>query len=212
VLLKVKILWALLIIILLLTNFERVYASDRFILSSITKQNPDHRDKNVYLIAEKVDGMSYTNFTIQVGDAEANGSLYHFPNWYNIKYYPNLMVADIDGDQYEDVIVELYKNAGSGISEKEIHVLNYNGNYREVPVEPISDAVKRLVKMDKNGDLVSIKIGNAKYIIDVTEYNYNQKAIYSNPDIFPPLEQYRVENGALYGSRIVFLLQDPLVL
>jgi hypothetical protein len=200
-----KILWTYFIIILSLINLEKVFAADRFIISSITKEDPDKRNKNVYLIAEKVDGMSYKNFTIQVGDAEANGSLYHFPNWYNVKYYPKLMVADIDGDQYEDVIVELYKMAGSGISEKEIHVLNYNGDYGEVPVEPISEAVKRLVKMEKPGDTVSIIIGNTKYMNDVTKYNYNQKAFYPNADIFPPLEHYRVEDGTLYWSRTVFI-------
>lgn len=195
------------IVIISFFHLQTVYATDRYIMSSIATNHPDKRDKNVYLISDKVDGMTYKNFTVQIGDAEAHGALHHFPDWVNIKYEPKLMVADIDHDQYDDVIVELVKVAGSGISEKEIHVLNYNGDYREVPVEPIQEAVKRLVKMEKHSDLVTIQIGNIKYLYDVSTLNYNKKAFYPVPDIFPPLEKYWVEEeeGVLYGSRIVFI-------
>jgi hypothetical protein len=202
-----KKLWVFLMVSFSFFQIQTVYAVERYIMSSIATNHPDNRVKNVYLLADKVDGMTYKNFTVQIGDAEAHGSLHHFADWVNIKYEPKLIVADIDRDHYEDIIVELVKGAGSGISEKEIHVLNYNGDYREVPVEPIEDAVKRMVKMDKQGEVATIHIGNVKYQFDVSTLNYHKKAFYPTPEIFPPLEHYWVkeDEGSLYGSRIVFI-------
>jgi hypothetical protein len=73
--------------------------------------------------------------------------------------------------------VVLVTGAGSGVSEKGIHVLHqgYPGfyNFQEVPVEPIDKAVKRLVKMEKQGDIVTITSGKKKNKIDIAKFNYD---------------------------------------
>lgn len=157
--------------------------------------------ENIFLIADKVDNMATKNFTVQVGEL-----LYNFPNWYNDKFAPTLFYEDINGDGLKDVIVELISGAGSGISTKEIHVLNQvhdpNRRYEEVPIESINDAVKRLVKMERQGDEITVLIGKEKYVVDYLKFGYQYS---DNPPGFGAWEEYKPENGILYGYTTVFV-------
>ena len=129
--------------------------------------------ENIFLIADKIDSMATKNFTVQVGggvDGVGGELLYNFPNWYNSKFAPKLFYEDINGDGLKDVIVALISGAGSGVSTKEIHVLNQVHDtyrrYEEVPVESINDAVKRLVIMERKGNEITVLTGKMKYLID----------------------------------------------
>lgn len=219
---KILIIFILLLSLVLITSFqktivssarpthdsqtEKVYAGQRVVTSHIIS---DRWYENIFLIAEKVDSMATKNFTVQVGggeDSVGGELLYNFPNWYNSKFAPKLFYEDINGDGLKDVIVALISGAGSGVSTKEIHVLNQvrdpNMRYEEVPVESINDAVKRLVKMERRGNEITILIGKKKYLVDLLKFGYQSS---NDPPGVGSLEDYKPENGVLYGYTTVFV-------
>ncbi|BDH60342.1 hypothetical protein MTP04_04720 [Lysinibacillus sp. PLM2] len=165
---------------------------------------------NIFLIADKVDSMATNNFTVQIGSSGDNVGgelLYNFPNWYNDKFAPALFYEDINGDALKDIVVALISGAGSGFSTKEIHVLNQihdpNRRFEEVPVESINDAVKRLVKMERQEDQVTILIGEEKYVVNLSKFNDNELS--HDCPFAGMLEDYKVGNGVLYGFTTVFV-------
>lgn len=195
-----------LLLMILVCQTGKAYAIQRVVTSHIIS---DLWYENIFLIADKVDSMATKNFTVQVGGGEDSVGaelLYNFPNWYNSKFAPKLFYEDINGDALKDVIVSLISGAGSGVSTKEIHVLNQvrdpNTRYEEVPVESINDAVKRLVKMERKGDEITILIGKKKYVVDYLKFGYQ----YSNePPAVGSIEDYKPENGVLFGYTTVFV-------
>ncbi|WHT47340.1 hypothetical protein QNH10_14160 [Sporosarcina thermotolerans] len=74
--------------------------------------------------------------------------------------------------------------------------------YTEVPVESISDAVKRFVKMEKKGNEILISIGKRKYEIDYSKFDYHTPI--HSPGV-GAIEEYTPENGVLYGYTTVFV-------
>lgn len=186
---------------------KNVTAAERLVTSFVISDEWYH---NIFLIADKVDSMATTNFTVQIGSSEDNVGgelLYNFPNWYNDKFAPALFYEDINEDALKDIVVALISGVGSGLSTKEIHVLNQihdpNRRFEEVPVESINDAVKRLVKMERQEDQVTILIGEKKYVVDLSKFNYNELS-YDRPFV-GVLEDYKAENGVLYGFTTVFV-------
>lgn len=182
------------------------YAAQRVVTSHIIS---DVWYENIFLIADKADSMATKNFTVQVGggvDSVGGELLYNFPNWYNSKFAPKLFYEDIDGDGLKDVIVALISGAGSGISTKEIHVLNQvhdpNRRYKEAPVESIDDAVKRLVKMERKGNDITVLIDKKKYSVNFLKFGYQSSD--AAPSI-GSMEDYKPENGVLYGYTTVFV-------
>lgn len=156
-----------LFIMILVCHTGKVYAEQRVVTSYIIS---DVWYENIFLIADKVDNMATKNFTVQVGGGEL---LYNFPNWYNDKFAPKLFYEDINSDGLKDIIVELISGAGVSLATKEIHVLNQvhdpYSRYEEIPVESINDAVKRLVKMKRKGNEISLLIGKKKYVVDYSK-------------------------------------------
>ena len=188
---------------LVICHTGKAYAVERVVTSHIIS---DVWYDDIFLIADKVDGMSTNNFTVQIGSSVGGALLYHFPNWYNIKFAPKLHYEDINKDKLKDVIVALITDSGTSISTKEIHVLNQvedpNRRYEEVPVESIHDAVGRFVKMEQKGNVVTLSIGEKKYVVDYATFGY------ATPVDSPgagSIEDYTPENGVLYGSTNVFV-------
>lgn len=185
---------------------KNVTAAERLVTSFVISDEWYH---NIFLIADKVDSMATTNFTVQIGSGDNVGGelLYNFPNWYNDKFAPALFYEDINEDALKDIVVALISGVGSGLSTKEIHVLNQihdpNRRFEEVPVESINDAVKRLVKMERQEDQVTILIGEKKYVVDLSKFNYNELS-HDRPFV-GVLEDYKVENGVLYGFTTVLV-------
>ncbi len=219
---KMLIVFILLLSLVLITSFQKtivssakptqdsqtgkVYANQRVVTSHIIS---DVWYENIFLIADKIDSMATKNFTVQVGggvDSVGGELLYNFPKWYNSKFAPKLFYEDINGDGLKDVIVALISGAGSGVSTKEIHVLNQvhdpNSRYEEVPVESINDAVKRLVKMERKGNEITILTGKKKYLVDYLKFGYQFS---DNPPGVGSMEDYKPENGVLYGYTTVFV-------
>lgn len=195
-----------LLLMILVFQTGKAYAIQRVVTSHIIS---DLWYENIFLIADKVDSMTTKNFTVQVGggvDSVGGELLYDFPNWYNSKFGPKLYYEDINGDGLKDVIVALISGSGSGVSTKEIHVLNQvrdpNTRYEEVPVESINDAVKRLVKMERKGDEITFLIGNKKYAVDYLTFGYQYS---DDPPGFGSTEDYKPENGVLFGYTTVFV-------
>lgn len=197
----------ILFIFILICHRGKAYAADRLVTSFIIS---DKWYDNIFLIADKAGGMATRNFTLQVGSGGNVGGeiIYNFPNWYNDKFAPKLFYEDINDDELKDITVVLISGAGSGLSTKEIHILNQvrdpNQRYEEVPVEPINSAVKRLVKMKRNGNKASIHIGKAIYNVDISKFQYLPNTIAPNPSV-GQLEDYSIENGVLTGSTVVFI-------
>jgi hypothetical protein len=77
-----------LLVVILFCGSGKAYAEDRVVIRSITVDNPDKVNENIYLIADK-EGADYKNFTVQVGDF--GRGLYNFPKWINYSYDPNYL-------------------------------------------------------------------------------------------------------------------------
>jgi hypothetical protein len=192
-----------LLVVILFCGSGKAYAVDRVVIRSITVDNPDKWVENIYLIADKY-GSDYKNFTVQVGDF--GRGLYNFPNWYHYSYEPKLYKEDLNDDKLEDIIIELVTGSGSSVSTKAIHILHqgYAGFYdfQEVPVEPIQDAIKRLVKMEQKGNEITISIGKKKYVVDYSKFGYGTPV--DRPG-FGSIEGYEPKSGRLYGTTNVFV-------
>jgi hypothetical protein len=195
-----------LLVMILVCLTGKAYAAQRVVTSYIIS---NVWYENIFLIADRVDGMATKNFTVQVGggvDSVGGELLYNFPNWYNSKFAPKLFHEDINSDGLKDIIVALISGAGSGVSTKEIHVLNQVHDpyrrYEEVPVESINDSVKRFVKMEQNGNEIAIQIGKKKCLVDYLKFGYYTPV--DRPGV-GSIEDYRPENGVLYGYTTVFV-------
>ncbi len=196
----------ILLMALLLWDTGKAYAVDRLVISHIIS---DKWYENIFLIADKVDGTATRNFTVQIGGgvSDVGGELlYNFPNWYNSKFGPQLFNEDINSDGLKDVIVGLISGAGVSLSTKEIHVLNQVHDpyqrYEEVPVESINDAVKRLVKMERKGNEIRVKIGKKKYVVNYLKFGFQTPV--DTPGV-GTIEDYEPKDGILYGSTNVFV-------
>lgn len=203
-----KIFTSCLTLIVLFIHLEKTYASDRVVLLSVPS---DIWYKRVYLIAIKKSWMDYGNFTVQIGDG---GQLvYHFPNWYHGKYDPTLYYKDISGDRLEDVIVVLNNDKASiGTPLKDIHILNQIQDpylrYEESPVEPIDLTFSRLVKLEKQGNFVTILADKKEYKIDISKYNFtNARKPFSDIDAI----EYSIESGILIGTVSINVVRDNSV-
>ena len=203
-----KIFPSLLLLSMLFLNFEKPISSDRVVLVSVPS---DIWYKRIYLIADKKSWMDYENFTVQIGD---RGELvYHFPDWYHGKYDPALYYEDINGDALEDVIIVLNNDkAGIGKTLKDIHILNQlhdpNQRYEEAQVEPINLIMNRLVKIQKQGHIVTIVAGEKKYNMDISQYNFsNPREPYFNIDTM----EYSIENGTLRAIINAYVVRDDSV-
>lgn len=195
-----------LVIMILICQTGIAYAVQRVVTSHIIS---DVWYENIFLIADKVDSMATNNFTVQVGggvDSVGSELLYNFPNWYNSKFGPKLFYEDINGDGLKDIIVALIAGSGSGVSTKEIHVLNQvrdpNMRYEEVPVESINDAVQRLVKMERKSDEITVLIGKRKYLVNYLKFGYQYS---DDSPAFGSIEDYKPDNGVLFGYTTVFV-------
>ncbi|KAB2336341.1 hypothetical protein F7731_12725 [Cytobacillus depressus] len=195
-----------LIITFLVCHTGKAYAVQRVVTSHIIS---DVWYENIFLIADKVDSMATKNFTVQIGggvDSVGGELFYNFPNWYNDKFAPKLFYEDINSDGLKDVIVALISGAGSGISTKEIHVLNQVHDpyrrYEKVPVESLNAAVKRLVKIEQKGNEITALIGKKKYVVDYTKFGYQTPV--DHPGV-GAIENYEPKDGILYGTTNVFV-------
>ncbi|WP_462411560.1 hypothetical protein [Neobacillus sp. Marseille-QA0830] len=81
---------AICLIIWLIIPYERIYATDRVVLTSTPL---DRAEMRIYLLADKITWMDYENFTVQVGE-QGQGMLYYFPDWHHGKYDSALYYAD----------------------------------------------------------------------------------------------------------------------
>lgn len=203
---KIRKYFLCILIIIFVCNTGKAYAVQRVVTSHIIS---NVWYENIFLIADKADGMATKNFTVQIGggvDSVGDELLYNFPNWYNVKFAPILFYEDINSDGLNDIIVALISGAGSGISTEEIHVLNQvhdpDRRYEEVPVESINDAVNQFVKMKRKGNAIVIQIGEKKYIVDYSKFGYYTPA--NSPGV-GSIEDYKPENGVLYGYTTVFV-------
>jgi len=193
---------------------EKVIAEEkreRVVLLSVPSEI---RHSIIYLMADKITWMDYENFVIQVGDM--GQMLYRFPNWYHGKYPPVLIYKDVNGDSFGDIIVVLNNDrAGIGNPKKDIHILNFikeREAYEEAPIESMEKTkttIKSKVTLGKQGNIVTIYIGDEKYTTDISKYNYQ------NPreplSISFDLTTYSVENGQLFGKIPVLISQDSFI-
>lgn len=196
----------LMVLTIFLIRSDIAVAAERVVTSYIIS---DRWYENIFLMADKVDSMGTSNFTVQVGggeDSVGGELLYHFPTWYNAKFAPKLFYEDLNGDGLKDIAVSLISGAGVSVSTKEIHVLHQvqdpNTRYEEVPVEPLKEAIKRLVKLDRKGDDILILTDKQKYVINYAKLGY------STPIHTPgagSIESYDPKDGKLKATTNVFV-------
>lgn len=183
---------------------------ERVVLLSVPSEI---RHQIIYLMADKITWMDYENFVIQVGDM--GKMLYRFPNWYHGKYPPELFYKDVNGDTFGDIIIVLNNDkAGIENPQKDIHILNFikeREEYEEAPIESMEKTkttIKSKVTLEKQGNIVTIHVGDENYTTDISKYNY------TNPRepfvIGYDQTNYSVENGKLFGKVPVYVSQDSL--
>jgi hypothetical protein len=99
------------LLLLFFSSWGIAYAIDRVVLTSVPTGRADTR---IYLLVDKKSWMDYENFIVQVGE-QAQGILYHFPDWYHGKYDAELHFVDVSGDKQKDIVVVLNNDrAGLG--------------------------------------------------------------------------------------------------
>ena len=159
---------------------------------------------SVFLLANRVDGFTTKNYVVQVGND--GRELYYFPKWRDFKYGPHVYHADVNGDDLKDIIVALDN------PDNPIHVLNEyinpTRNFKEEPVEHPDDAVKRLVKMKRKGDWVTITTNVQKEIgLDIKDL-FGYKIDSNATEVFThPIDFYIVKNKltAYVGVKATFI-------
>jgi len=192
---------------------EKVIAEEkreRVVLLSVPSEI---RHQIIYLMADKITWMDYENFVIQVGDM--GQMLYRFPKWYHGKYPPELIYKDVNGDTFGDIIVVLNNDkAGIGNPNKDIHILNFikeREEYEEGSIESMEKTkttIKSIVTLEKQGDIVTIRVGDEKYATDISKYNYRKPR---EPFVIGfDQTNYSIENGQLFGKVPVYISQDSL--
>ncbi|WP_252504198.1 hypothetical protein [Sporosarcina sp. Marseille-Q4943] len=180
-----------------------VHAVDRVVVNSI---QTDRWYENVYLMADRINWMTFRNFTVQIGDRD--GSLFHFPTWESGKYDTYLFREDLNNDKFKDIIIVLDSY------QDPIHVLQHDGSsdYKEVTVEPAAVAVKRLVKMEKKGDIVTIATKQKVYNINVKPFHYTTvKPSSTDVSIDGDQVDYSVEENKIVADVPVFITIGGLI-
>ncbi|SMQ81552.1 hypothetical protein SAMN05444673_4375 [Bacillus sp. OV166] len=183
------------LLLLLFIPHGRTYAIDRVVLNSVPI---DRADMRIYLLADKKSWMDYENFSVQVGE-QGQDVLYHFPDWYHGKYDSALYFVDISSDKQKDVVVVLNNDrAGLGKPNKDIHILNQMNDllFKEVPVEPVSETLNRLAKIDQKGNVVTILAGKKEHKINLSKYHFVNPR---TPHFSVETMEYTIEKGTLIG-------------
>lgn len=191
---------------------EKVIAEEkreRVVLLSVPS---DRRHQIIYLMADKITWMDYENFVIQVGDSTQE-ALYRFPKWYHGKYPPELFYKDVNSDTFGDIIIVLNNDkAGIGNPRKDIHILNFikeREEYEEAFIESIEktkSTINSKVTLEKQGNLVAIRVGDEKYTNDISKYNYRNPR---EPFLIGFQQiNYAIEDGQLFGKVPVYISQE----
>jgi hypothetical protein len=196
-----------LIISLVTCKFESIYAADRVVVKSLLS---DLWYENIYLLADKLSWMDYKNFTVQIGD---KGSLvYNFPNWYSGKNDIKLSKEDINDDTEEDIIIVLNNDIAKVRKPvDEIHILNKiidpNLRYEEAQIEPIKLTVDRLIKMEQQGNTVTVVADKKKYNVNISKYNYANP---HSPYVSTEFIEYSIKKGKLIGTVGAYVSYDAV--
>lgn len=202
-----KIISSFVLLLLLFSNREMAYAIDRVVLNSVSL---DRGDSRAYLLADKKSWMDYENFVVQVGE-QGQGVLYHFPGWYHGKYDTALFYVDVSGDKQKDIVVVLNNDkARLGKPNKDIHILNqlHDLLFKEASVEPITETLKHLAKIEQHDNIVTIRTGKKEHKIDVSKYHFiNPHTPYFNVETM----EYSIENGTLFGAVGAYVVRDDWV-
>jgi hypothetical protein len=192
---------------LLSLDIKTANAIDRVVLNSVPL---DRGDSRVYLLADKKSWMDYENFTIQVGE-QAEGMLYHFPDWYHGKYDTALYYVDVSGDKQRDIVVVLNNDrAGLGKPLKDIHILTQQHDllFEESPVESVRTILDRLAKIEQHGNILTILARKKEHKIDLSKYHFvNPRTPYFNVETM----EYSIENGTLNGMVGAYVVRDDWV-
>lgn len=149
----------------------------------------------VFLYAQKRNGM-YENFQIVY-----KGGIVSKENWVNVTnetYAPKIMIEDIGGDETPEIVIVLTKGYGTSVLDQEVHVLQSEGNgLKELTVENALSFIDKKVRTFFLQNIVVIKIGNKKAIIDISHIPVEQR--FDNV-FFGNIVKYEVENNRLRAT------------
>nr|WP_145160590.1 stalk domain-containing protein [Paenibacillus terrae] len=148
------------------------------------------------LYAVKKNGY-FTNFELKVKDG-----VRHFPYWRSSSNRDiGLYYSDINQDGVNELIIVLTTGAGSGVSEKEVHVFNLD---RSTPGEflnesfvdnPIIVAMKN-VKTKLTAKKAEIIIGKKRTVVNIEKLGIDPSHLFK--DIaYGSIIEYEIQNGEL---------------
>jgi len=148
--------------------------------------NPAHNDKanfwdNIYEVDEKrkiieipnsgiklyyvkidEDFGNYIGFILQINDKKK------YFGWENVtspSYGPKLMLADLDKDGKEELIIELCKGYGTGIFEGEVHVIRQD-SFEEILIENPYIILHKKITLREFPEYFEVILNDKKIIIN----------------------------------------------
>lgn len=175
--------------------------AERVVMNGIPS---DVWQENIYLIADRIDQKEYRNFDVQIGN---EGFLYHFPTWKSGKYGTKMFSEDLNKDKQNEVMIVLDN------FNDPIHLLQISTNddqseeYKEVPIESVPEAVKRLVEMEKKGDIVTITTKQKTYKVNLKSLGFKDTSSDDSVYTHVPVD-YMVEKKKLVADAVVMISTD----
>ncbi|PEJ57489.1 hypothetical protein CN692_12485 [Bacillus sp. AFS002410] len=175
-------------------------AAERVVMNSFPSEV---WQENIYLIADRIDWKEYRNFDVQIGN---EGALYHFPTWKSGKYGTKMFSEDLNKDRQDEIIISL-DNFNDPIHLLQIRSDGQNEEYKEVPVESVPEAVKRLVEMEKKGDIVTITTKKKTYKVNLKSLGFKDTSSDDSVYTHVPVD-YIVEKKKLIADAVVMISTD----
>lgn len=170
-----------------------VYILDTESIPKLVAALPD-ADATLYAVEKSG---YYTNFELKVKDG-----IRHFPYWRSSSNREiELYYSDINKDGVNELIIVLTTGAGSGVSEKEVHVFNVN---QSTPGEflnesfvdnPIIVAMKN-VKTKLTAKKAEVTIGKKRTVVNIEKLGIDPSHLFK--DIaYGSIIEYEIQNGEL---------------
>ncbi len=183
-------------------SWSRGYAQtvDRIVMNSVPSEV---WQENIYLLADRLDWKEYRNFDVQIGN---EGFVYHFPTWKSGKYGTKLFREDLNKDKEEEIMIVLDN------FNDPIHILqsisnDQNQEYKEVTIEPVAEAVKRLVDMDKKGNFVIITTKQRTYKVNLKSLGFSDTSSDETIYTHVPVD-FHVEKKKIIADAVVMISMD----
>lgn len=154
-------------------------------------------EAEIYLNKKNDTGDMYEEIAVETKD---NKKTFPWRNVTNPSYAPITIIADVDGDTNDEIIIILTTGYGTGVYVQEIHILNLENlteNYIEDPIKAINNTVTSSITI--NGDKVNVTV---KWDGKTIEKSYDKSyvGIWNEKVSFGTIVNYEVINNRIIAN------------